>query len=828
MPVRGVFLVIGSVAIVGILGAVFVRQAATRTDDLSSVMHAKASSVSDASTTPRGIVPMVASPSGAVPVADDVFGANRMAQSAPIQVTPPVALPGGPVALPGAPAAGSVPMTTPALPTATPVPITPPEAAAPAPAAAPAQPATPAAAAAPAVPAGPAVDETALRYFAQQGDARRLNAEIARLRALYPNWYPPTDMTAPVPVTDTLLDGMWKLYSQGQYAAARAAIADRQANEPDWKVPADLLARLDIGEKRERLINASNAKLWDTVVQIAADTPSLLTCADVDVLWRLAEAFARSDRADRARDVDLYVLTNCQDPKERLATIQKAMSYLGDAELSELLALERTGADGRGEFAAVKGDIARRRVGAAAKDPNKIAPPEDIQLLQQLATAGTKADDAVLLGVYLFAHNDPEGAVTWFQLAKTRADTAEIARGLAYALNAVDRPAEAEAAAYRWRDAGAENKEVYLVVATALLAIDPPAKIEPEVMARMAKAISEAKYAPGAQDLGWYAYNTGQTLSAARWFSAALTWKPDTEPAAFGLALAAQKLGNKVALAQILRVWGPRSQRIADLGDPTKQRAGLRPADTFVLPPSIATPGVVPPARSGVLAPETSSRIATDYAVPTPEGTFVQAEATVPAAAPVRSTRTAASSGGGGGGGCRSGVRTEQLRGMSALNRGWCLLSLNRPVEASDAFDAAMTTSNGKARQDAAYGKTLANLRSGLTDAAAVSASAAPQDPKRATELRTEILTQRALASYADNRWVETLLYLDERSQIAPEQNDLLLIRAWSYYHLGRLQESKRLFVAVAGTGSREAAKALATLASSRQGMTLDDGRSRR
>ncbi|WP_404289018.1 hypothetical protein ACD578_23600 [Microvirga sp. RSM25] len=37
----------------------------------------------------------------------------------------------------------------------------------------------------------PQVDESALRYFASQGDTRRVNAEIARLRALYPNWTPP-------------------------------------------------------------------------------------------------------------------------------------------------------------------------------------------------------------------------------------------------------------------------------------------------------------------------------------------------------------------------------------------------------------------------------------------------------------------------------------------------------------------------------------------------------------------------------------------------------------------------------------------------------------
>ncbi|MBZ9937477.1 cellulose synthase, partial [Mesorhizobium sp. BR1-1-16] len=635
MPVRGVFLVIGSIAIVGILGAVFVRQAASPTDDLTSLTRARASSGTPS--TPDIFMPPTTTPS--VPSGRGAISGTALVQAQPVEAVPPVMMPGGAAVLPGAaaakePAASTMPGSVPVVPSAT-VPTNAAPVAGGSQSAAPMQ--------APAA-AGPAVDETALRYFAQQGDVRRLNAEIARLRALYPNWYPPSDMSAPVPVTDAPLDNMWKLYSQGQYAAARAAIADRLASDPNWKVPADLLARLDVGEQRERLINASNAKQWDTVVQIAAATPSLLTCADVDVLWRLAEAFARSDRAGRARDVDVYVLTNCQDPKERLATVQKAMAYLGDAELGDLLALERTGANGQGEFAAVRGDIARRRVGAAAKDAAKTAPAEDIALLEQLARAGTKADDAVLLGSYLFTHNDADGAVTWFQLAKTRADTPEIARGLAYALNALDRPAEAEAAAYRWRDAGAENKEVYLVVATALLAIDPPAKIEPEVMARMAKAISEAKYPQGAQNLGWYAYNTGQTVAAARWFSAALTWKPDTEPAAFGLALAAQKLGNKVAFAQVLRVWGPRSQRIADLADPTK-KAGIRPVDTFVLPPSIANPGAVQPGRSGAVAPTT--RVASDYAVPTPEGAFLGPDAAAPAveAAPVRTTRVSSSGG---------------------------------------------------------------------------------------------------------------------------------------------------------------------------------------
>ncbi|HVH49773.1 MAG TPA: hypothetical protein VM760_07840, partial [Sphingomicrobium sp.] len=47
----------------------------------------------------------------------------------------------------------------------------------------------------------PVVDESALRYFAARGDTARLNAEIARLRTLYPTWTPPENPLA-VPVNE--------------------------------------------------------------------------------------------------------------------------------------------------------------------------------------------------------------------------------------------------------------------------------------------------------------------------------------------------------------------------------------------------------------------------------------------------------------------------------------------------------------------------------------------------------------------------------------------------------------------------------------------------
>src|SRR6185503_6459002 len=89
-------------------------------------------------------------------------------------------------------------------------------------------------------PSQPQVDESALRYFASQGDTRRVNAEIARPRALYPNWTPPSDLSqlsgspgAPPP--DPLIERLWNLYREDRIAEVRAAIAVRQATHAAWK-----------------------------------------------------------------------------------------------------------------------------------------------------------------------------------------------------------------------------------------------------------------------------------------------------------------------------------------------------------------------------------------------------------------------------------------------------------------------------------------------------------------------------------------------------------------------------------------------------------------
>jgi tetratricopeptide (TPR) repeat protein len=148
----------------------------------------------------------------------------------------------------------------------------------------------------------------------------------------------------------------------------------------------------------------------------------------------------------------------------------------------------------------------------------------------------------------------------------------------------------------------------------------------------------------------------------------------------------------------------------------------------------------------------------------------------------------------------------RNLSADAAVTLGWCLMEINRPLEAVAAFDQAVATGSPSTREEAAYGKTLAYLRKDLTSQAAIAAAEAPQTGQRRTELQATILAQRAIAAYRDGRFMEVILSLGERGRIVPEQNDLMLIKGWSYFKLGRYRDAEQIFRAVHRTGFSEEA----------------------
>lgn len=625
----------------------------------------------------------------------------------------------------------------------------------------------------------PQVDESALRFFARQGDTRRLEIEIARLRALYPDWTPPADPLAVPQAGDERLESIWELYAAGRLAEARRAIAERRSEDPEWEPPTDLVDRLELAEARERLLNASRISQHDTVIRIASDNAQLLTCAEVDVLWRVAEAFARTDRPARAADAYRYILENCDNPQERLATLQNARQLLDQAFFEPLLTLERVDEEGSGEFEVLEDQFARDLVAQSGGDATIEVPAAQLTRVEQLFEEGGNASDALLLGWHHLLREDHAEAETWFRRARQRQDSAEASEGLALALLPQGQYAEAEEIMHPWRNEATEARSVYLAAAANLLGEEPRPVLSSEVLSRIVEASVAARDVATARQLGWYARSWEQHETAGLWFQTALGWDRDDEPSAYGLALSYQELGNASGLQEIRRLWADRSERILQLG----------------------TAPAVAPARPTQADPANRSQTP---ASGEPAVSTAAAQPTKPSAgSPSRAASSSAQT-------CSAHMDARQLSPEAALRRAWCLMDAQRPMEAVQAFERAMASSVQRTRQDAAWGQSLAYLRLELVDHAAVAALAAPQDARRANELQTAILAQRAAGAFERGRFVEALLALDQRAQIAPERIDLMVLRGYAYLNLNRLADARRVFQAVAGTGNRDGLRGLA------------------
>lgn len=644
-----------------------------------------------------------------------------------------------------------------------------------------APPSTPPQAAAPAS-APVTVDESALRYFASQGDKTRLEAEIARLKALYPNWTPPADPLAVPEQGDPQLETMWQLYANGRYAEVRKAIADRQAVDANWQPPSNLTDMLKLAEARQRLVNSSDLKQYNAVVATAADNPELLTCTEVDVLWRLAEAFARTGKPERARDAYNYVLSNCDGAGDRLATVQKASTVLPIGMMDDLLSKEKPGPNGQMEFDSVKDDLARQFVANAGEDKDVTVPPAYLTRLERLADTDKLASDALLLGWYNIRREKNDDAEKWFRRAVEAEDSASASQGLALALIARGTPQEAEEVMYKWRDSSDETRKTYLAATANLLALDPPVALEPDVLKRIAEETVAQKDAATAQEFGWYSRAFQQPPLAVQWFTTALGWKPDDEPSAYGLALTYQDMNNVAEVRQLQQQWGARSPRILEVGrsgagsqavvaagQPVRNTVRAQPAPTEVVYREVAP--VVAPRQTRVVAQAQPSR---------------------------KSSR------------CGATYNPDALAPQQALQQGWCLMDANRPAEALKAFGAALKTGQENIRSDAAYGQSLAYLRMGLTDNAAVSATKSGMDRTKATELQIAILTDRALAAYNNGQYEKALILLDQRARFATERTDLMVIRGYAYLNLKRYGEAVQVFEGPASTGQRDAVRGLA------------------
>ena len=592
------------------------------------------------------------------------------------------------------------------------------------------------AAAAPVTAAPVRVDESALRYYARNNELDRVEAEIRRLQALHPGWSPPANLFAGEdPYNEQAL---WDIFATDDLDALDRAIAARQAEQPGWQPSPDLAGKIAEKRHRQRLVNASELEQWGMVLEIATASGFVMGCGDIDVMWRVAEANGRSGASEQALAIYRRVLTECSGPDERLATVQIALGVLSPAAVVPLLALGRTNPDGRGEFDSVKPDLFRARLGAIAggDTSDRIDPVELAAFEAETERDAANIDDAGLLGWYYYGGEEWATALVWFQRALDRGGDVKVAEGAVLTLNKLERADEAEALASQWADRSTLARSLFLGLGAARLTADPPPELEDDYVALYAVTVDAAQSGDGAQALGWYLYNTQDFEAAKGWFEKAMLWDPQ-DATALGLVLSVQRLGDKEALAVFIAELGPDYPSVKALAEQiaaAERRAGSE---------------------------------GDSAAAALRDGDYERCLAILAA--------------------------RQRLSPPLSLTRGWCLMGANRHREAAQAFNEALAGS-GKTRDDAAYGKALALLRSGLAAEAAAAASQGDLAPDRRNEIGVAVMSLQAADLFRNGRYPDVLAVLDRRSAFAPETRRLGVLRGWSLYHLGRLREANLQF----------------------------------
>lgn len=433
--------------------------------------------------------------------------------------------------------------------------------------------------------AAKAVDESALRYYAGQGDTARVAAEIRRLKTLHSSWQPPEDLFSQSGAT---IDEqpLWALFTAKRYEELRERIATLQAERPDFAPSADLASKLVQAERREAIAIAADGRDWPRVIELATAAEDLLVCREIDLLWRVAEAFSGIDEPSRAVEVYRYILTNCDNSQERLATVQKASTVLPAPTVQELIALgKRRGAGA--EFDAVGIDMIRRKIGQVSSGESTEMPDaRELKLIETSARRGT-ADDAALLGWLQFGRKDYAAAKEWFALAVKTAAKPKYVEGYVLALRNAGDLDQAEELAYRHRDADALIRKAYIEIVASDITGPMAKPLSPERQARLEDVINKDRSALGAQALGWSLYNARSFALARAWFERSIAWAP-SEEAVVGLVVTARRLNDNATALATVNAYKQHYPAVASLDrlggqDPTSPRSARRVAGGGVM-----------------------------------------------------------------------------------------------------------------------------------------------------------------------------------------------------------------------------------------------------
>jgi cellulose synthase operon protein C len=409
------------------------------------------------------------------------------------------------------------------------------------------------------------VDLSALRYFAGQNDLARVAAEIRLLRAKYPGWEPPEDLFIEVNNGESEKP-LWELFAKHDLVGLKAAIEETRQSKPGWQPSTDLANKLVLAEAHDDLVAASDASQWGAVIDIAAANKMLMTCNDIDALWRTAEALVRTDDEPRALEAYRYILATCSKPEERLATVQKASLLLkAPEELESLIRMGKRLSDGKSEFESVRLDLIRQRIGdAAAGKPGVEINQGDVATLTAHARSAVDRNDEELLGWYAYSRKSFAEAEKWFRAALQLGPEAKAAEGLVLTLREGGNIQEAQKLALQYAPLDRANRKLMVDLLTASIDDSKSAPLSVGDLAMLVKAIDTEQSFEGAQVYGWHLYRVNDLAGAQNWFRKSIEWQPN-ESSAIGLLVTASRLKHTREYEDLAEKYRGTYSKIAEL-----------------------------------------------------------------------------------------------------------------------------------------------------------------------------------------------------------------------------------------------------------------------
>ncbi|MBK9081487.1 MAG: tetratricopeptide repeat protein [Rhizobiales bacterium] len=396
------------------------------------------------------------------------------------------------------------------------------------------------------------VDESGLRFYASQNDRVRVDAETRRLKALYPEWIVPDDLFAPQTQGGENEGPLWELFSADKMDELAAMIEARKQAEPGWEPSRDFMGKFRRKQARLKVMALSADKEWKKLAAFAESNAAVGEIGDVDVLWTLAEGFARAKLRAKAVATYASILESSTDSAERIGTMHKAIANLQIADIETLIAKGRKTPEGKNEFDAILVDIARARLSAYLRGERaEEVATADLAAFEAHARQAADPNEAALVAWYRNRRKEYEPALDWFKRAIAQGGDAMVAHGLAHVLRAQGYYREAEDVAFAWRRGEPGNRILFLDVLERDLARDTPPYIEPERLARYGRAVLEDASATGARALAWYAFNTCQYDVALEWFERAVAWRP-REDVVYGYAATLRKLKREQPFLEVV------------------------------------------------------------------------------------------------------------------------------------------------------------------------------------------------------------------------------------------------------------------------------------